>query len=134
MVEADQPQAPVDNALKFLVHNATQEFGFAPRDVYHGVLDLPETREKHAIEVEGFNCSKLKTLVETFTGRGELSNTSQLVVAMRPYEGPRKIDRWQITFKLPRITRRVMEVMQSEEDRHLWEMFNLLRNIRDAST
>ena len=39
-----QPQAlmvNVDDALKILVHNATEEFGFAPRDVYDGVFNLP---------------------------------------------------------------------------------------------
>jgi hypothetical protein len=28
--EADQSHAPVRNALEILVHNATEEFGFAP--------------------------------------------------------------------------------------------------------
>ena len=53
--EAGQPQAwagKVDSALEILVHNATEEFGFAPRDVYNGVLELPDTRKQHAIAVE----------------------------------------------------------------------------------
>ena len=41
--EAGQPLAPVstmDNALEILVHNAIEEFGFAPRDVYDGVFNF----------------------------------------------------------------------------------------------
>lgn len=50
--EVGQPPAlvrTVDNALKILVHNATEEFGFAPRDVYDGVFQLYETRDKHSL-------------------------------------------------------------------------------------
>ena len=38
-----QPQAHVDTdiVLETLLRNATEEFGFAPRDVYNGVFDLP---------------------------------------------------------------------------------------------
>ena len=52
--ETSQPQTSthkvtlkvdVDDALKILVHNAIKEFGFAPRDVYRGVLDLPSARK-----------------------------------------------------------------------------------------
>jgi hypothetical protein len=56
MAEAGQPQAPVGDgkidkalydALKTLVHNATQQFGFIPRKVYSGVFDLPRTTAQH---------------------------------------------------------------------------------------
>ena len=67
--EAGQPRAPmdnVDNAFKILVHNATEEFGFAPRDVYNGVFRLPRTREDHATVLENFDCAELRKIVETF--------------------------------------------------------------------
>ena len=37
----------LDNMLEILVQNATEEFGFFPRDVYCGVFDLPYSRAKH---------------------------------------------------------------------------------------
>ena len=67
--EAGQPQAwagKVDSALEILVHNATEEFGFAPRDVYNGVFRLPRTREDHATVLENFDCAELRKIVETF--------------------------------------------------------------------
>jgi hypothetical protein len=151
MVEAAQPQAPVDDAragkaiedakankgiedaLKILVHNATQEFGFTPRDVYKGVFNLAVTKHRYAKKVDGLKSSQLKFIAEAFTRRDELDDISDHVVVVRPYKGTSKFDRWQIDFKSTRIERRVMEGMQLEEDRHLWETFNLLHRIRDAS-
>jgi len=56
MVDVGQPQTPVDiavdKAFKILVRNATEEFGFAPRDVYNAILDLPATRDLHAAAVK----------------------------------------------------------------------------------
>ena len=61
------PVYEVDNALIILVRNAIEEFGFAPRDVYDGVLRLPSTRKQHTVAVENLSSSDLKTLVETFS-------------------------------------------------------------------
>ena len=50
MDAANQPQAlvgKVDNALEILVRNATEEFGFAPSDVYSGFFELPTARGEH---------------------------------------------------------------------------------------
>jgi len=62
--EATQPRAPVDMDKVFgiLVRNATEEFGFAPRDVYSGTFDLPRTRIQHATEVMKIDYPKSKTL------------------------------------------------------------------------
>ena len=160
MVEAAQPQAPVDNAragkaiedaraeevmddakaekaissaLKILVHNATQEFGFAPRDVYKGVFNLTVTKRRHAKKVDGLKHFQLKSIAEAFDSGGELDDISHHVVAVRPCEGTIKDDEWQIDFKSTRIERRVMEVMQLVEDKHLRETLKLLRDIPGAS-
>ena len=138
--EADQPQAPVDNtlkiddALKILVHNATQEFGFAPRDVCDGVFDLRETRWYHATQVEWLHCSGLKTLVDKFSHEGEPSDSSEPVVVIHPRECASKHDRWEIDFKSVRIARRVVESMRRlEEGSHLWETYKFLRKAPGTS-
>jgi len=59
----DKVDQLVDNALKILVRNATEEFGFAPRDVYNGVFNLSRTRHEH---FRWFRCHALQALVETF--------------------------------------------------------------------
>ena len=139
-VDADQPQAPVENALKIddalkiLVHNATREFGFAPRDVYDGVLDLPWTRSERAAVVEKFNCSKLKTLVEKFSDKGKLSNSSHCVVVIHPHKCTPDWDDWEIDFKSVRIARWVAELMWLEEGSHLWETHKFLRSTRGSPT
>lgn len=43
---ADQT-SNLDIALEILLQNATEEFGFVPRDVYSGVFDLPNSRAEH---------------------------------------------------------------------------------------
>jgi hypothetical protein len=68
--DAGQPQAPVDtvrNTLEISVYNVTKEFGFAPSDVYNGVLELPRTMEQHAAAVKGLNHTELRILVRTFS-------------------------------------------------------------------
>jgi len=74
----DQDQAPppvpkvkMDRVLEILVRTATEEFGFIPRDVYRGILDLPEMRRRHAGAVDELNCSDLRKLVRMFTSEKE---------------------------------------------------------------
>ena len=68
---------PVDE-----VDNATEEFGFAPHDTHNGVFDLPIERTLHANAVNGFGCSKLETLVKTFSMQHELDDFSSRVVVV----------------------------------------------------
>jgi hypothetical protein len=75
----------VDNALKILIHNATEEFGFVPCDVYNGVLNPSNTKEEHANAREGLNWSRLQTLVQTFSRIRELSGLSHQVATVYPY-------------------------------------------------
>lgn len=48
------------------IHNATEEFGFVPRDVYNGILSLPRTRKEHAAAVKNLSYAELQNLVRTF--------------------------------------------------------------------
>ena len=77
--ETDQPHAPVDgveNALKLLMHNATDSrVWLRPHDLYNGVLNLPMKRSLHANVVNGFRCSKLETLVKMFPTKHEVSSS-----------------------------------------------------------
>ena len=123
----------VDNALKILVRNATEEFGFAPRDVYNGVLELPETREQHAVAVGEFNSSKLKAIVEKFSWSRELDDFSHYVVAVYPRQSTPNSDSWEIDFKSIRIAREVVESMRLEDVKHLRETYHLIRKLSEGS-
>ena len=98
-----------DDALKILIRNATEEFGFAPRGVYNGVLNPSDTKEEHVNAREGLDWSRLQTLVQTFSRTRELSGLSHHVVAVYPCISGPKLDRWAITFKSVRIEREVMK-------------------------
>ena len=80
-----QPQAPKDEmeaVLETLLRNATEEFGFAPRDVYNGVFDLPGMKDQHTAAVKSLDYSKLMTLSKTFSNNCELDHFSHHVVAV----------------------------------------------------
>jgi len=133
---AGQPPASageVDNALKILVRNATEEFGFAPRDVYGGVFRLPRTRAEHPAAVRRLSCSKLMTIIETFVCYHELDDSSHQVVVVYPLKCFDGYDHWGMDFKSIRIAEEVMGWMGSEEDKHLWEMYGFLRKFSEGS-
>ena len=127
MADAAGQSHSLGTALKILVQNATEEFGFAPRDVYDGVFDLPETMKKHAIAVKLFDYSKLTTLTGMFAIRYDLDAFSHRVVVVRPTSFLYKPDMWLIVFKSIRIARKVVELMLSEEDSHLWKVYRPLQ-------
>jgi len=136
--EAGQSGVAVDDlhtALKILVRNATEEFGFAPRDVYEGVFRLTITKYRHDTHVANLDYRKLTTLIQTFIDDRALSDFSHHVVAVYPdpLEVALGLDRWVIDFKSIRIRRKVMELMRLAEDQHLRNTFNLLHNIPEGS-
>ena len=134
--ETDQPHAPVDevdNALKILVRNATEEFGFAPRDVYDGVLDLPMMRLQHTASVRIFSYSKLKAIVEMFPMKHELDDPSSRMVVVYPLRRLPEQDGWGMDFKSIHIGRKIMEQMRLEYDRHLQEAFDFLHKYPGGS-
>jgi hypothetical protein len=145
MAEAGQPQAPVGDgkidkalydALKTLVYNATQEFGFIPRNVYSGVFDLPETTAQHDEGVKRLRYPELVSLVTAFSKTRDLHEFSHLVVVVWPHENPddARTDLWDIDFKSTRIAEKVMKATVSKEERRIREIFDLLREIPESST
>ena len=126
--EAGQLPAPVDqvrNALKILVRNAIEEFGFIPRDVYNGVLDLPRTRERHHRAVRRLDYSKLESLVGTLIADCVLDQFSRHVVVMFPSdESLPGYVRWGVDFKSIRIARTAVESMQLKENKRLQKIYN----------
>jgi len=120
-------QVPVDNALKILVNSATEEFGFTPRDVYDGVLNLPVTMQRHVAAVRDLNIPDLTTLVETFAYCHELIGLSHRVVAVEPCAFLLNREKWVIDFKSIQIANQVVEWMRTEDDNHLWRMYNIFR-------
>ena len=103
-----QLQAPVDpaeNALKILMANATEEFGFAPRDVYNGIVDLPNIKHEHDLAMKDLEYSKLMTLSKTFHEKCKLDKFSHHIIAVSPCRFTVSRDRWTINFKSTRIAR-----------------------------
>jgi len=122
-------KADVDDALKILVHNAIKEFGFTPRDVYAGVLNLPKARKARDHDVDRLDYPGLKAIVEAFAQKWKLNRFSDLVVAVYP----RTDDRWEINFKSPLIARKVVESMKFKDPKHLWESYELLHKTPGGS-
>jgi len=119
----------VDLVFALLMRNATEEFGFAPRDVYGGVFDFPEVKGRHVNKLKTLDYNKLMSLSETFSQDCVLDDLSHHVVAVNPREDIPRRDRWTIDFKSPRIAREVVGLMLSIEHRHLRETYRLLHGI-----
>jgi hypothetical protein len=138
--EAGQPQAPVDkvgNALELLVHNATEESGFAPRDVYYGAFELPRGRNRNAVALENLNCPGLRSVVRRFSVDCWLvcgSSRDALVVYPCPSTSLVNLDDWAIDFKSIRIARDVVELMRLQGEEHLWEMYKFFHNNLESVT
>ena len=127
-----QVRDPADDAFEVLVRNATEEFGFAPRDVYGGVFALPKTKIRHIAEVGKADYSKLKELVDALSDRG-MDNFSRHVVAVKPRYCSLEYDYLEIDFKSTRIARQVTDVMWLKEGNHLRDTYALLRDFPGSS-
>jgi hypothetical protein len=138
--QANQPQAPVDevkNALEILVRNATEEFGFAPSDVYEGVVNLPMMRQRHTAVVKNLNYEKLRELVRGFTEfQGLEAETSHNLIVVYPYPSTPldNFDEWAVDFKSVCIAKKAVESMRSQEDARLREFFWFFYDIPTSST
>ena len=80
--EAAQLPMTADTALNILLHNAVEEFGQAPRDVYNGVFHFSETKVRHDAHVRQLTCAKLSDLVAVFATTRGLDEFSDHVVAV----------------------------------------------------
>ena len=127
----------MDTALETLVHNAIEEFGFAPRDVYDGVL-LPGVKAKHIAAMEELTTSKLKSTAENFLQSRSLDNWSHHIVAVYPHPFPRlgyhHDNDWVIDFKSIWIAKEVVERLWVAEDKHLWEACERFHNTSRGSS
>jgi len=135
--QPDQPRAPVDkvqSALEILVHNATEEFGFIPRDVYKGVLRLPETKMNHEKAVDALDYPSLVAFVKNFPEKHQIADFSHRVVAVRPMRSLVGRDRWFVDFKSTRIRLQVMKKMESAEINQIRETFGSLRHTGERSS
>ena len=123
----------VDKALEVLVHNATEEFGFAPRDVYRSLSRLHEARREHAVAAKWSNHSRLMALVETFSWKRELDDVAERVVVVYPRRVLDDYDSWSIDFKSVQIGREVMESLRLLGGEELRETYNYLHRNPEAA-
>jgi hypothetical protein len=138
--EAGQPQTPVgklNNALEILVYSATEEFSFAPRDVYDDLLEFDQTKERHTTAVVELKYDDLEDLVQNFSASPGLDrrfSPSVIAVYPRPSKAKARFDKGAIDFKSIRIAKQVVESMRSKEDRHLREMYRIFHGVPASST
>ena len=123
------PQFDTTGALAVLVRNATEEFGFAPCDVYDRVFNFPVVKKRHAIKLKTLKYSEPMNLSIAFFKDHSLDDALQDVVAVQPREFLPGLDRWTIDFKSPRIAREVVGLMLSIEYRHLLDTYHRLHDI-----
>lgn len=133
----------VDDALKVLVRNATEEFGFAPRDVYQAVFELPLTRTEHEAALVGFGCSEIVASVRSFAiNHAFASDTSYRIFTMLPLPLPQSssaseaYDDWTIDFKSIQIAKKVVFALIDSEETHedFQNSYDLLQRYPRGST
>ena len=123
----------VDDAFEILVRNATEEFGFAPRDVYNGVFFLRKTKWDHATALGGLKYPDLLALVGDFSKDMKLDDTSHRVVAVFPRAGGTDdYSLWEMAFKSVRIAREVTLLMRLREDDYLRKTYDYLHRFPEA--
>ena len=131
--KAGHLRAKVDKAFENLVRNATEQVGFAPRDVYDCFFHLDSTKAKYASEVNRLTYLDLQRIIRASIGGCWLPQGSDLVVAV----WPRKLElhhvEWDIGFKSNRIAKMVATAIWSTEDIHLQHTYDVLCNMTEDS-
>jgi hypothetical protein len=121
----------VDAAFEILVQNATGEFGFAPRDVYRGVFQLPATRMEHKAYVDDFTCEQYKRFIDGFSTDHPFYNLPPHVIEVYPHPPPTgaaiKDDSWAVDFKSFRIGKAMVMKMITVDEKLLLEMYHHCR-------
>ena len=122
----------MENALKLLVLDSTEEFGFAPRDVYEGIFSPIDIKNQHANAIWKISRpGNLVALVSEFSVDCSLSDIDSCVAAMHPSENRDGDDDWEIDFKPTRIAE--MEWMEMQEDEHPREIYGALNRYQVGS-
>ena len=99
----------LDKAFVTLVRGATEEFGFAPRDVYDTAFNLPDLGWFCGDTIRKLDCSQLKNSILNF--RRICNLDYQEVIAMRPTEKTTGRDTWTIGFKSTQIVKKVVNFL-----------------------
>ena len=104
--------------METLLKNVIEEFGWAPRDVYLGVFDLPFIRHEHNEAVQQVDHSKLATFATKFRFLRELhpNPLAHNLIAVNPTMVLPSIDSWTVEFKSAWVLGKVMESAWSKED------------------
>ena len=117
-----------------LMENATEEFGWAPRDVYYGVFDLPFIRREHNAAVAQVDYSQLAAFAIQFSKELHLTPLSHKLIAVNPIASKSKNnDSWTIEFKSAWVRGKIMDSARSKEDAYFWNVYNSLRKVGGAS-
>ena len=74
----------VADPFKVLLRNATEEFGFASRDVYDAIINPRSAQDRHDGAVVGIDCSGLRKIVGEFTKDKSLPNSLSHLVVVYP--------------------------------------------------
>ena len=130
-----QPQTPaygVDDALKILIKNATEQFGFAPRDVYNGIFSPATVKVEHEA-LRGLNYPQLMSLCKAFHMSYGFDNYLDRVIAVSPVKSAPGYDKWTINFKSTQIAKEAMLSMRLLKKEHLRDMYVLTRDIPENS-
>jgi hypothetical protein len=132
--QATDKENALDEAFETLVRSATEESGFAPRDVCDAVFNLPAARWNHANAMKSLYFTELKDLVINFSVTGRLDLLSQEVIAIQPIpsESLSSCDEWAIDLKSTRIARKVVELLWLKEMNQLREMYILFDKFPDT--
>ena len=132
------PMDGMENALKILVRDAVEEFGFIPRDVYNGIFGAHDLKTQHSNVANDLDYDQLKHIVTSFcNNRGLGFQYSHRVVVVFPL--PPEVDQigsdsWAIDFKSIRIARKVMELMCLREHERIREMYWFFHGHQQSST
>lgn len=123
----------MDNALEVLVRNATEEVGFAPRDVYGLIFASRGMKTDRLNALKTFDYSGLESLSKTFQNTRALSYEQSLVVAVSPYQRSLgEDDGWRMDFKSIRIAKEAVFKLMEKDDRQLLEMYRSLCHSEDT--
>ena len=131
------PMDDTEKALKILVCNAVEEFGFIPCDVYNSILGVCDLKDQHSNTVNKLDFDQLKGIITSFSedcGLRFKYSHRVIVVYPLPPRDQAASDRWAIDFKSIRIARKVMESMSLRERERIREIYGFFHGHQQSST
>lgn len=130
----DEEGATPQDFMNILLRNATEEFGFAARDVYRGVFTIADIAREHEDALQDLVCDDLYATVDALHRNKFPSNLiSHRVVSVSPIRDTNMYDAWVVNFKSHRIAKKAAEVMKRKEYQYLWQLYNLFCKIPQSS-